>query len=89
MALHWRGHLVNSRAVWGGGDSYGFSLLPAGVAIEGKFYAYGEFAYMWQPELSERREDWGKAAMLSEKGIEWNSGSERYNYLPIRCTKDY
>jgi len=83
------GHLVNSRAVWGGGDSYGFSLLPAGVAIEGKFYAYGEFAYMWQPELSERREDWGKAAMLSEKGIEWDSGSERYNYLPIRCTKDF
>ena len=83
------GHLVNSRAVWEGGDLYGFSLLPAGVAIEGKFYAYGEFAYMWQPELSERREDWGKAAMLSEKGIEWDSGSERYNYLPIRCTKDF
>ena len=83
------GPLVNSRAVWKGGDLYGFSLLPAGVAIEGKFYAYGEFAYMWQPELSERREDWGKAAMLSEKGIEWDSGSERYNYLPIRCTKDF
>lgn len=83
------GYKINSRAVWEGGDLYGFSLLPAGVAIEGKFYAYGEFAYMWQPELSERREDWGKAAMLSEKGIEWDSGSERYNYLPIRCTKDF
>ena len=86
------GYKINSRAVWEGGDYndyYGFSLLPAGVAIEGKFYAYGEFAYMWQPELSERREDWGKAAVLSEKGIEWDSGSERYNYLPIRCTKDF
>ena len=83
------GGRVNSRAVWGGYDLYGFSLLPVGVAIEGGFYSYGEFAYMWLPELCKERDDWGKASRLSKNGIEWNSGTGRNNYLPIRCTKDY
>ncbi|WP_304529068.1 FISUMP domain-containing protein, partial [Fibrobacter sp. UWB5] len=83
------GGRVNSRAVWGGYDLYGFSLLPVGVAIEGGFYSYGEFAYMWLPELCKERDDWGKASRLSKQGIVWDSGSERYNYLSVRCTKDY
>jgi len=83
------GGRVNSRAVWGGYDLYGFSLLPVGVAIEGGFYSYGEFAYMWLPELCKERDDWGKASRLSKQGIMWDSGSERYNYLSVRCTKDY
>ncbi len=83
------GGRVNSRAVWGGYDLYGFSLLPVGVAIEGGFYSYGEFAYMWLPELCKERDDWGKASRLSKQGIVWDSGSERYNYLSLRCTKDY
>ncbi len=83
------GGRVNSRAVWGGYDLYGFSLLPVGVAIEGGVYSYGEFAYMWLPELCKERDDWGKASRLSKQGIVWDSGSERYNYLSVRCTKDY
>jgi len=83
------GGRVNSRAVWGGYDLYGFSLLPVGVAIEGGGYSYGEFAYMWLPELCKERDDWGKASRLSKQGIMWDSGSERYNYLSVRCTKDY
>ena len=83
------GGRVNSRAVWGGYDLYGFSLLPAGYSLKGKFYGYETFAYVWQPSLSPKRDDCGKASVISKDGIEWDSGAERYSYLPVRCTKDY
>ena len=83
------GHLTNSRAVWGGGDSYGFSLLPAGYSFDGNFYGYEKYAHVWLPSLSERREDSGKGVVVSRNGIEYDGGLERYGYQPIRCTKDY
>ena len=85
------GHLTNSRAVWGGGDSYGFSLLPVGHSFHGNFYGYGEFARAWLPSLSKRRDDWGKSVLTSDTDayIQYDTGLERYGYQPIRCTKDY
>ena len=83
------GGRVNSRAVWGGYDLYGFSLLPAGYSLKGKFYGYETFAYVWQPSLIPKYDDCGKASVISKDGIEWDSGAERFSYLPVRCTKDY
>ena len=83
------GHLVNSRAVWEGGDLYGFSLLPAGYSFDGNFYGYEKYAHVWLPSLSERRDDWGKGVVVSRDGIEYDDGLARYGYQPIRCTKDF
>ena len=83
------GPLVNSRAVWGGGDLYGFSLLPAGYSFDGNFYGYEKYAHVWLPSLSERRDDWGKGVVVSRDGIEYDDGLARYGYQPIRCTKDF
>ena len=83
------GSQVNSRAVWGGSDYYGFSLLPAGYSFEGKFYAYPKRAHIWLPELSKKRDDLGKGVVLYDDGIDYDKGLERYGYQPIRCTKDY
>ena len=83
------GPLVNSRAVWEGGDLYGFSLLPAGYSFDGNFYGYEKYAHVWLPSLSERRDDWGKGVVVSRDGIEYDDGLARYGYQPIRCTKDY
>lgn len=83
------GPLVNSRAVWKGGDLYGFSLLPAGYSFDGNFYGYEKYAHVWLPSLSERRDDWGKGVVVSRDGIEYDDGLARYGYQPIRCTKDF
>ena len=83
------GYKINSRAVWGGSDYYGFSLLPAGYSFEGKFYAYPKRAHIWLPELSKKRDDLGKGVVLYDDGIDYDKGLERYGYQPIRCTKDY
>ncbi len=83
------GHLTNSRAVWGGGDSYGFSLLPAGYSFQGKFYLYGEYAHVWQPSLSKRNSAWGKGTVVDRDGYEVDDGLHRYGYQSVRCTKDY
>ena len=83
------GYKINSRAVWGGSDYYGFSLLPAGYSFQGKFYAYPKRAHIWLPELSKKRDDLGKGVVLYDDGIDYDKGLERYGYQPIRCTKDY
>lgn len=83
------GHLTNSRAVWEGGDSYGFSLLPAGYSFQGKFYLYGEYAHVWQPSLSKRNSAWGKGTVVDRDGYEVDDGLHRYGYQSVRCTKDY
>ena len=85
------GHLVNSRAVWGGGDSYGFSLLPAGYSVVGKFVLYGERACVWQPSSHKKNgtKEKATASFLYDDGIEWDMGIDRYAYLSVRCTKDY
>ena len=83
------GGRVNSRAVWGGYDLYGFSLLPAGYSFQGKFYLYGKYAHVWQPSLSKKNSAWGKGAVIDQDGIEWDDGLHRYGYQSVRCTKDY
>ena len=83
------GGRVNSRAVWGGYDLYGFSLLPTGYSILGEFALYGERACVWQPSLRKKYGDSGKATFVYDDGIEWDMGMSRYSYLSVRCTKDY
>ena len=88
------GAMVNSRAVWGGGDYndyYGFSLLPAGYSVVGKFVLYGERACVWQPSSHKKYGALEKAtaSFLYDDGIEWDMGIDRYAYLSVRCTKDY
>ena len=88
------GPLVNSRAVWEGGDYndyYGFSLLPAGYSVVGKFVLYGERACVWQPSSHKKYGTLEKAtaSFLYDDGIEWDMGIDRYAYLSVRCTKDY
>lgn len=88
------GAMVNSRAVWGGGDYndyYGFSLLPAGYSVVGKFVLYGERACVWQPSSHKKNgtKEKATASFLYDDGIEWDMGIDRYAYLSVRCTKDY
>lgn len=88
------GPLVNSRAVWEGGDYndyYGFSLLPAGYSVVGKFVLYGERACVWQPSSHKKNgtKEKATASFLYDDGIEWDMGIDRYAYLSVRCTKDY
>ena len=85
------GSQVNSRAVWGGSDYYGFSLLPAGYSVVGKFVLYGERACVWQPSSHKKNgtKEKATASFLYDDGIEWDMGIDRYAYLSVRCTKDY
>ena len=68
-------------------DEYGFSVLPAGVRIEGNFYDQGEFAQLWS--ASENYSDYATSQGFNDRD------DDLVQYYPyknsansLRCIQD-
>lgn len=79
----------NKNDVLGGKDSYGFSALPSGFSIDGKFMGEGTNSYFWSSTIDKNNDDtpYQLALNQNDNKARLSSDKDKNSRLSVRCIK--
>lgn len=78
-----------SKAVFGGSNQYGVSILPGGQWHPEGFVSMGKFAEFWLPRQDSEKGNVAFGTYFSQSTYMRDSGSTKEQGFSIRCVKNY
>jgi len=80
------GKALKSKESWDGTDAYGFSVLPCGRGLDGKFDRMGDMGALWSADEINAQKSWVYGIINADNKIYKDSATKARLYS-VRCIK--